>query len=61
MKMANFTRESIDTLQFCIAELIVETRTSSTVFFIVDAKLGYSLLLVRDWIHSNMCVPSTLH
>ena len=29
--------------------------------FVMDAKLGYSLLLRRDWIHSNMCVPSTLH
>ena len=61
MKMTNFTGESIDTLGFYIAELIVGTKTSTTVFFVVDAKPGYSLLLGRDWIHSNMCVPWTLH
>lgn len=39
----------------------MERKTSNTIFFIVDAKLGYSLILGRDWIHSNMFVPSTLH
>ena len=50
MKMTNFIRESIDALGFYIAELTVGTKTSTTVFFVVDAKPGYSLLLGRDWI-----------
>ena len=61
MKMTNFTGESTNTLGFYIAELTVGTKTSTTVFFIADAKAGYTLLLGRDWIHSNMCIPSTLH
>ena len=48
MKMTNFTVESTDALGFYIAELIVGTKTSNTVFFVVDAKLGYYMLLRRD-------------
>ena len=61
MKITNFIGESKDALGFYITELTLETKTSNTVFFVVDAKLGYSFLLGRDWIHSNMCVLSTLH
>jgi hypothetical protein len=30
-------------------------------FFVVDVKGGYNVLLGWDWIHSNECVPSTIH
>ena len=30
-------------------------------FFVIDGKGSYSLLLGRDWIHANYCVPSTMH
>jgi hypothetical protein len=30
-------------------------------FFMVDVRGRYSVLLGRDWIHTNECVPSTLH
>jgi hypothetical protein len=42
-------------------ELTVGSKTTPTTFFIVDAKGKYNLLLGRDWIHANGCVPSTLH
>jgi hypothetical protein len=32
-----------------------------TTFFVVDVKGRYNVLLGRDWIHANGCVPSTLH
>jgi hypothetical protein len=32
-----------------------------TTFFVVDLKGCYNVLLKRDWIHTNECVPSTLH
>jgi hypothetical protein len=32
-----------------------------TAFFVVDVKGRYNVLLGRDWIHTNECVPSTLH
>jgi hypothetical protein len=30
-------------------------------FFVIDGKGSYSLLLSRDWIHANCCIPSTMH
>jgi hypothetical protein len=32
-----------------------------TTFLVVDVKGCYNVLLGRDWIHTNDCVPSTLH
>ena len=32
-----------------------------TTFFVIDGKGAYSLLLGRDWIHANYCIPSTMH
>ena len=60
MTMSNFTRGGTLALGFLIVELTVGTRTTNTVFFVVDAKLGYTILLGREWIHANQCVPSML-
>ena len=42
-------------------ELTIESKTLVTTFFIIDGKGSYSLLLGRNWIHVNCCVPSTMH
>ena len=42
-------------------ELTIGSKTLLTTFFIIDGKGSYSLLLGRDWIHANCCVPSTMH
>ena len=42
-------------------ELTIRSKTLLTTFFIIDRKSSYSLLLGRGWIHSNCCVPSTMH
>ena len=42
-------------------ELIIESKTLLTTFFVIDGKGSYSLLLDCDWIHANYCVPSTMH
>nr|CAH65879.1 OSIGBa0160I04.5 [Oryza sativa] len=42
-------------------ELTVGSKTISTTFFVTDGKGSYSLLLRRDWIHANCCIPSTMH
>ena len=42
-------------------ELIIGSKTLLTTFFVIDGKGSYSLLLGRDWIHANYCVPSTMH
>ena len=42
-------------------KLIIRSKTLLTTFFVIDGKGSYSLLLGRDWIHANYCVPSTMH
>jgi hypothetical protein len=42
-------------------ELTIGSKTMLTTFFVIDGKGAYSLLLGRDWIHANCCIPSTKH
>ena len=42
-------------------KLTIGSKTLLTTFFVIDGKGSYSLLLGRDWIHVNCCVPSTMH
>ena len=37
------------------------SKTVPTTFFVINGKGSYSLLLGRDWIHVNCCIPSTMH
>ena len=45
---------------FCV-DLTIGSKTLPTTFFIINGKGSYSLLLGRDWIHANCCIPSTMH
>jgi hypothetical protein len=42
-------------------ELTIGSKTLATTFFVVETQGNFSLILGRDWIHANKCVPSTLH
>jgi hypothetical protein len=42
-------------------ELTIGTKTIAAAFFVADVEGNYSLILGRDWIHVNQCIPSTLH
>jgi hypothetical protein len=42
-------------------ELTIGSKTMATALFVVGVKGRYNLLLGRDWIHANGCVPSMLH
>ena len=42
-------------------ELIIGSKTLLTTFFVIDGKGSYSLLLSRDWIHANCCIPLTMY
>ena len=33
----------------------------ATTFFVSEVQGNFCLILGRDWIHANQCVPSTLH
>jgi predicted aspartyl protease len=42
-------------------DLMIGSKTLLTTFFVIEDKGAYSLLLGRDWIHANSCIPSTMH
>jgi hypothetical protein len=42
-------------------DLTVGSKTVPTSFFIFSSKSTYTILLRRDWIHANYCIPSTMH
>jgi hypothetical protein len=42
-------------------ELTIGSKSLATAFFIVEVQGNYSVILGRNWIHVNRCVPSTLH
>jgi hypothetical protein len=41
-------------------ELTIGSKTLATAFFIAETQGNFGLILGRDWIHANKCVPSTL-
>jgi hypothetical protein len=42
-------------------ELIVGSKSLATAFFIIEVQGNYSVILDRDLIHDDRCIPSTLH
>ena len=42
-------------------ELTIGSKTIPTTFFVSEVQGNFSLILGRDWIHANQCVPSSLH
>ncbi|GAV88047.1 hypothetical protein CFOL_v3_31471, partial [Cephalotus follicularis] len=42
-------------------EIKVGSNPKATTFFVADANYSYNVLLGGAWIHSNLCVPCTLH
>jgi hypothetical protein len=61
MTLCGFSGEASDAKGIISKELTVGSKTIPTAFFVVNVKGRYNLLLGRDWIHANGCVPSTLH
>jgi hypothetical protein len=42
-------------------ELTVGSKSLAIAFFIIEVQGNYSVIVGHDWIHTNHCVPSTLH
>jgi hypothetical protein len=61
MMLSGFSSEASDAKGIISKELMVGSKTMPMAFFIVDIKGRYNVLLGRDWVHANGCVPSTLH
>lgn len=59
--LTDFAGHASETKDAMHVELTVGNKTLITTFFVIDGKGAYSLLVGRDWIHANCCVPSTMH
>jgi hypothetical protein len=57
----DFAGNPSDTKGCVHMDLMIGSKTLLTTFFVIEGKGSYSLLLGRDWIHANCCIPSTMH
>jgi hypothetical protein len=55
------SNSSIKAMGVTSVELTIGTKTLAAAFFVAEVEGNYSLILDKDWIHENQCVPSTLH
>ena len=53
-----FTREASKTLGILSIDITIGSKTSLFAFFVIDFTVNYNILLGRDRIHANWCVPS---
>jgi hypothetical protein len=60
MMLKDFGGNASKTQGAMSSKLTIESKTLLTTFFVIDGKGSYNLLLGRDWIHANCCVPSTM-
>jgi hypothetical protein len=61
MTLSSFSGEASDAKGIVLMELTVGSKTIPMAFFVVNVKGKYNILLGKDRIHANGCVPSTLH
>jgi hypothetical protein len=57
----DFAGNPSDTKGCVHVDLMIGSKILLTTFFVIEGKGAYSLLLGRDWIHANYCIPSTMH
>jgi hypothetical protein len=61
MTLSGFLGEASNAKGIVLKELMLGSKSMSTALFVMDIKGNDNVLLGRDWIHANRCVPSTLH
>jgi hypothetical protein len=59
--LSDFNGQASEAQGVLNVDLTVGSKTVPTSFFIVSSKSTYTVLLGRDWIHANCCIPSTMH
>jgi hypothetical protein len=59
--VSNFNGQASEVQGILNVYLTVGSKTVPTSFFIVSSKSTYTVLLERNWIHANCCIPSTMH
>jgi hypothetical protein len=61
MTLSDFNGQASEAQGVLNVDLTVGSKTVPTSFFIVSSKSTYTVLLRRDWIHANYCIPSMMH
>jgi hypothetical protein len=61
MSLSGFLGEPAEAKGIVSKELTIGSKAMPTAFSDVDVKGCYNMLLGHDWIHTNCCIPSTLH
>jgi hypothetical protein len=61
LRLSGFAGDPTEAKGLICMELTAGSKTVPMTFFVEDVKGCYNMLLRRDWIHANECVPSTLH
>jgi hypothetical protein len=61
MTLSGFWSEASEAKGIISKGLTIGSKMIPTAFFVVTVKGRYNILLGRDWIHANGCVPSTFH
>jgi hypothetical protein len=56
-----FAGNPSDTKGCVHVDLMIGSKILLTTFYVIDDKGAYNLLIGRDWIHANCCIPSTMH
>jgi hypothetical protein len=59
--LSDFNGQTSEAQGVLSVDLTIGNKTIPTSFFIVNSKSTYNVLLGRDWIHTNCCIPSTMH
>ncbi|XP_073017956.1 uncharacterized protein [Primulina eburnea] len=61
VSVAAFTGETTKTIGVFPADVTVGSMSSLCAFFVVNSSANFQVLLGRDWIHANQCIPSSMH
>jgi hypothetical protein len=59
--LSDFNGQASEAQGVLNVDLTVGRKTIPTSFFIINSKSTYTVLLGRDWIHANCCIPSMKH
>jgi hypothetical protein len=59
--LSDFNGQASEAQGVLNVDLTVGTKTVPTSFFVISSKSTYTVLLGRDWIHANCCIPCTMH
>jgi hypothetical protein len=59
--LSDFNGQTLEVQGVLSVDLTIGGKIVPTSFFVVNNKGSYTVLLGRDWIHANCCIPSTMH